>query len=135
MKSERGTIVAIIRAGADLPGREAVEAGRELAIAGGGGEQQPLGRVEAAGGRVLWRDLADSVGPAAGGAGLARTRLKRYRRLHRRHLRGHAFFIHDYATARRFNPAERLLFSAAARDRKLSPASTASRPGRSARRG
>jgi 2-polyprenyl-6-methoxyphenol hydroxylase-like FAD-dependent oxidoreductase len=64
--------------------------------------------------------LADSVGPALTGSGSAERGLKRYRRLHSRHLRGHAFFIHDYSTGRRFNPAERLLFSAAARDRKLS---------------
>ncbi len=31
-------------------------------------------------------------------------------------LRGHAFFIHDYATGRRMNPAERFLFAAGARD-------------------
>ncbi len=60
--------------------------------------------------------LADAVAPAlAGNESLARG-LKRYRRRHARQLRGHAFLIHDYATGRRFNPAERLLFSAAARD-------------------
>lgn len=64
--------------------------------------------------------LADSVGPALGGRGSLERGLKRYRRLHNRHLRGHAFLIHDYSTARRFNPGERLLFSAAARDRKVS---------------
>ena len=37
----------------------------------------------------------------------------------RRELRGHAYLIHDYATGRRFNPAERMLFAAAARDPKL----------------
>lgn len=42
--------------------------------------------------------------------------LRRYRRRHARELRGHAFFIHDYATGRRFNSAERMLFSAATRD-------------------
>lgn len=64
--------------------------------------------------------LADSVGPALAGRGSLERGLKRYRRLHNRHLRGHAFLIHDYSTGRRFNPAERLLFSAAARDRELS---------------
>jgi menaquinone-9 beta-reductase len=63
--------------------------------------------------------LADSVGPALTGRGSLDRGLKRYRRLHSRHLRGHAFLIHDYSTGRRFSPAERLLFSAAARDRKL----------------
>ncbi len=60
--------------------------------------------------------LADAVAPAlAGNEPLARG-LKRYRRRHARQLNGHAFFIHDYATGRRFNPAERFLFSAAAHD-------------------
>jgi 2-polyprenyl-6-methoxyphenol hydroxylase-like FAD-dependent oxidoreductase len=64
--------------------------------------------------------LADSVGPALAGSGSLARGLKRYRRAHNRHLRGHAFFIHDYSSGRRFNPAERMIFSAAARDRKLS---------------
>ncbi len=64
--------------------------------------------------------LADSVGPALNGRGSLSAGLRRYRHLHNRHLRGHAFFIHDYSTVRRFNPAERLIFSAAARDRKVS---------------
>jgi menaquinone-9 beta-reductase len=66
--------------------------------------------------------LAGSVGPALSGSGSGSLErgLKRYRRLHKRHLRGHAFFIHDYSTGRRFNPAERLIFSAATRDPKLS---------------
>jgi menaquinone-9 beta-reductase len=60
--------------------------------------------------------LADAVAPAlAGNESLARG-LKRYRRRHARQLRGHAFLIHDYATGRRFNPMERVLFSTAARD-------------------
>jgi menaquinone-9 beta-reductase len=63
--------------------------------------------------------LADSVAPALHGAEPLERGLTRYRRRHRRELRGHAFFIHDYATGRRLNPAERLLFSAAARDPKL----------------
>ena len=64
--------------------------------------------------------LADSVGPALAGRGSLERGLKRYRRLHRLRLGGHAFLTSDYSTGRRFNPAERLLFSAAARDRKLS---------------
>lgn len=60
--------------------------------------------------------LADAVGPAlAQGKPLERG-LQRYRRLHARRLRGHAFFINDYSTGRRMNPGERFLFSAAARD-------------------
>lgn len=64
--------------------------------------------------------LADSVGPALTGRGSLARGMRRYRRIHTRHLRPHAFFIHDYSTGRRFNPAERMLFAAAARDRKLS---------------
>jgi len=63
--------------------------------------------------------LADSVAPALAGSEPLQRGLARYRRSHRRELRGHAFLIHDYATGRRFNPGERLLFSAAVRDPKL----------------
>ena len=63
--------------------------------------------------------LADSVAPAlTGGESLDRG-LARYRRRHSRELRGHAFLINDYATGRKFNPAERMLFSAASRDPKV----------------
>jgi menaquinone-9 beta-reductase len=60
--------------------------------------------------------LADAVAPALAGNESLERGLKHYRRRHARQLKGHAFFIHDYATGRRFNPMERLLFSAAARD-------------------
>jgi menaquinone-9 beta-reductase len=66
--------------------------------------------------------LADRVAPALAGAGAAtweeslRRGLSAYRRRHALGLRGHAFLIHSYATGRRFNLGERLLFSAAARD-------------------
>ena len=63
--------------------------------------------------------LADSVAPALRGAEPLEKGLGRYRRRHRRELRGHAFFIHDYSNGRRFNVAERLAFSAAARDPEL----------------
>jgi 2-polyprenyl-6-methoxyphenol hydroxylase-like FAD-dependent oxidoreductase len=66
--------------------------------------------------------LADSVSPAlvepdraTGSSALARG-LKRYRRRHARALRGHAAMIYDFAGGRRFNPGERLLFSAATFD-------------------
>jgi 2-polyprenyl-6-methoxyphenol hydroxylase-like FAD-dependent oxidoreductase len=42
--------------------------------------------------------------------------LSTYRRRYLRALRGHAYLIGSYATGRRFNLGERLLFSAAARD-------------------
>lgn len=66
--------------------------------------------------------LADSVAPAladstatAGRESLGRG-LRAYRRRHAIALRGHAFLIHGYATGRRFNLGERLLFSSSARD-------------------
>ena len=62
--------------------------------------------------------LADSVRPALQGSESLEQGLERYRRRHAHELRGHAFFIHDYANGRRLNPAERLMFSAAARDPK-----------------
>ncbi|HET9592550.1 MAG TPA: NAD(P)/FAD-dependent oxidoreductase [Solirubrobacterales bacterium] len=62
--------------------------------------------------------LADSVLPALRGEESLEQGLERYKRRHARELRGHAFFIHDYANGRRLNPAERLMFSAAARDPK-----------------
>jgi flavin-dependent dehydrogenase len=60
--------------------------------------------------------LADSVAPALRGEEALEKGLRRYRRTHSRHLRGHAWMIHDYATGRKLQPAERLLFSGAARD-------------------
>jgi 2-polyprenyl-6-methoxyphenol hydroxylase-like FAD-dependent oxidoreductase len=79
--------------------------------------------------------LADSVAPALHGAESIERGLARYRRWHRRELRGHAFLIHDYATGRRFTPFERVLFSAAARDPKIALAfdrlgTRQARPGR-----
>jgi menaquinone-9 beta-reductase len=62
--------------------------------------------------------LSDSVLPALQGGESLEQGLERYKRRHARELRGHAFFIHDYANGRRLNPAERLMFSAAARDPK-----------------
>jgi menaquinone-9 beta-reductase len=62
--------------------------------------------------------LSDSVLPSLQGRGSVKQGLERYRRRHARELAGHAFFIHDYANGRRLNPAERLMFSAAARDPK-----------------
>jgi flavin-dependent dehydrogenase len=60
--------------------------------------------------------LVDSVGAAMRGEESLARGLARYRRRHTRELRGHAFFIHDYATGRKLRGSERLLFAAAARD-------------------
>jgi 2-polyprenyl-6-methoxyphenol hydroxylase-like FAD-dependent oxidoreductase len=63
--------------------------------------------------------LADSVAPALAGTEPLERALARYTRRHRRGLAGHAAVIHDYASGRKFNPGERLLFSAAARDERV----------------
>jgi 2-polyprenyl-6-methoxyphenol hydroxylase-like FAD-dependent oxidoreductase len=63
--------------------------------------------------------LAESVGPALAGRGSLARGLKRYRRLHRLRLGGHAFTINDYSSGRRFQPPERMMFAAAARDPEL----------------
>jgi 2-polyprenyl-6-methoxyphenol hydroxylase-like FAD-dependent oxidoreductase len=60
--------------------------------------------------------LADSVAPALRGEEGLEAGLRRYRRRHTRHLCGHAWMIHDYATGRKLQPPERLIFSGAARD-------------------
>lgn len=60
--------------------------------------------------------LSESVRPALQGEEALEKGLKRYHRRHAKGLRGHAFFIHDYSTGRRFNLAERMIWSAAARD-------------------
>lgn len=59
--------------------------------------------------------LAESVAPALAGAEPLDAGLERYRVRHARGLRGHSQIMVDYATGRRFNPGERLIFSAAAR--------------------
>ena len=63
--------------------------------------------------------LADSVAPALRGEEALEKGLRRYRRAHSRHLRGHAWMIHDYATGRKMQPGEKLIFSAAARDPRM----------------
>jgi 2-polyprenyl-6-methoxyphenol hydroxylase-like FAD-dependent oxidoreductase len=60
--------------------------------------------------------LCDSVRPALQNEEPLEKGLAHYRRRHAKELRGHAFFIHDYSTGRRFNPAERMIWAAAARD-------------------
>jgi 2-polyprenyl-6-methoxyphenol hydroxylase-like FAD-dependent oxidoreductase len=62
--------------------------------------------------------LGESVRPALQGDEPLEQGLERYRRRHAKELAGHAFFIHDYASGRRFNPVERMMFAAAARDPK-----------------
>jgi 2-polyprenyl-6-methoxyphenol hydroxylase-like FAD-dependent oxidoreductase len=66
--------------------------------------------------------ITDAVAPALRGEESLETGLRRYRRRHSRHLRGHAFMIHDYATGRKLSPPEKLLFSGAARDPRVAAA-------------
>jgi 2-polyprenyl-6-methoxyphenol hydroxylase-like FAD-dependent oxidoreductase len=63
--------------------------------------------------------LADAVAPALRGEAELEAALRRYRRAHSRHLRGHAWMIHDYSKGRKMSGGERLLFSAAARDQRV----------------
>lgn len=60
--------------------------------------------------------LAEAVATAATGRGDLDKSLAEYARTHRRRLRGHQYLGADFAKARPFNPMERLMFSAAARD-------------------
>ncbi|QES46628.1 monooxygenase [Streptomyces venezuelae] len=63
--------------------------------------------------------LAEAVAPAATGRGDLDRSLAAYARTHGRRLRGHQYLAADFARARPFNPMERLMFSAAARDASL----------------
>jgi 2-polyprenyl-6-methoxyphenol hydroxylase-like FAD-dependent oxidoreductase len=63
--------------------------------------------------------LTEAVRPALQGGGSLEQGLERYRRRHAKELRGHAFFIHDYSSGRRFNPGERMVWAAATRDPEL----------------
>lgn len=60
--------------------------------------------------------LTDSVAPALNGAEPLEKGLERYRRHHGRRLGGHTRVILDYATGRKLNAGEKMLFSAAAHD-------------------
>lgn len=60
--------------------------------------------------------LADSVAPALQSAESLEKGLKRYRRRHARGLGGHTRVILEYATGRKMNGGEKMLFSAAAND-------------------
>ena len=64
--------------------------------------------------------LADSVSPALRGSEPLARGLRRYRRRHARGLRGHAATIYDYAGGRKLNPGERMLFSTATYDPRVS---------------
>jgi 2-polyprenyl-6-methoxyphenol hydroxylase-like FAD-dependent oxidoreductase len=63
--------------------------------------------------------LADSVAPELLRGEPLDAGLARYRRRHARGLNGHARLMVDYATGRRLNAGERMLFAASARDQTL----------------
>lgn len=60
--------------------------------------------------------LADHVHAALGSVGAIDTALSAYARHHRDQTRWHQLLIADFSRIRNFNPVERLMFSAAARD-------------------
>jgi flavin-dependent dehydrogenase/pimeloyl-ACP methyl ester carboxylesterase len=71
--------------------------------------------------------LAEELGPALSGSSSSTddevdAAIDRYRKRHRRDLFGHFFMTSDYSSGRRFNPIEKLLFSAAARDGEVADA-------------
>lgn len=63
--------------------------------------------------------LSESVAPALRDGSSLQPGLDRYRRRHRRGLRGHATIINEYASGRKMSPGERLIFSASARDQRV----------------
>ena len=65
--------------------------------------------------------LADALsGELGAGDAAIDAALERYRKRHRRELAAHFLVTSDFATGRPFNPLERLLFNAAAKDAKCS---------------
>ncbi|MFD7629310.1 NAD(P)/FAD-dependent oxidoreductase [Streptomyces sp. NPDC059851] len=63
--------------------------------------------------------LARAVASTAAGRGDLDRSLAAYARTHRRRLSGYQYLAADFARARPFNPLERLMFSAAARDESM----------------
>ncbi len=60
--------------------------------------------------------LAEAIGNSLQSPDKLDRGLKAYGRRHRLELAGHEFMISDFSTGRGYNPIERLMFSAAARD-------------------
>jgi menaquinone-9 beta-reductase len=60
--------------------------------------------------------LVDVLAPALRGEESVADALHSYARTVSRNLKGHQFFIHDFARRRKFNVLERLVFAAAAKD-------------------
>lgn len=66
-------------------------------------------------GEWLGEELAHAWGSGSSDAEID-AGIERYRKRHRSRLLGHFLMTSDYATGRRFNPIERILFASAARD-------------------
>ena len=112
-----GRIVGPVLGKLEMPNRVRVPSAPGLALVGDAAlATDPLFGVGCGWALQSGEWLADCVAPALVGDEPLADCLGRYRRRHRRELRGHAFFINDYASGRRFNPAERVLMAAAAHD-------------------
>src|SRR5262249_51618412 len=66
--------------------------------------------------------LVEEVAPARGDGGALDAALQRYRRLHMRRLAPHHVTMADFASGRRPNPLERLIWRASAADREVARA-------------
>jgi 2-polyprenyl-6-methoxyphenol hydroxylase-like FAD-dependent oxidoreductase len=64
--------------------------------------------------------LVDAVAPAIVGHRDLDKALQAYSKRHRRELRGHQYLMTDFSRGRPYNPLERLMFSAAAKDPRMS---------------
>lgn len=112
-----GRLVGSVMGKVDMTNRKREVAAPGLALIGDAGlATDPLFGVGCGWAFQSAEWLSESVGPALQGDEPLERGLERYRRRHAKELRGHTFFIHDYATGRKFNPTERLMFAAAARD-------------------
>jgi 2-polyprenyl-6-methoxyphenol hydroxylase-like FAD-dependent oxidoreductase len=107
----------------EMPNRVRVPVGPGLALAGDAAlAVDPLFGIGCGWALQSAEWLADSVAPALRGAEPLQSGLARYRRRHRKELRGHAFLVNDYATGRPLSRVEKTLFAAAAGDPKVATA-------------
>lgn len=116
---DAGRRVGPVQGRVDMTNRQRVPVSPGLALAGDAALAiDPLFGVGCGWALQSAEWLADSVSPALRGEEPLADGLRRYRRVHARELRVHAFLIHDYASGRELQPGERMLFAAAARDPK-----------------
>jgi len=104
----------------DMPNVARQAAGRGLAFVGDAAlAADPLNAVGCGWALQSAEWLVDETAGAVTGHGDLEASLRRYRRRHARALGPHYMLTSSYATGRRFNPAERLVLSAAARDHRM----------------